>query len=1294
MDEQHACKRAAGGFSVCICVFLLIASTVGGVAGAKETLPDLNAASWIWQCKDWLKAGAERCCFRKAFELPAKPKRATVLITADNDYELFVNGTFLGGDGGHESVYWQSIEKYDIAKYLTPGRNVLAVRARTLGGSAGLVVAARVEMPDGAALELRTDQTWRAWLMADNDWQKANFDDSQWTPAVVISPMGKAPWGRLTYPGARSPNIRRQAMFVKPGPDFQWPAGMVFVRGSVPLKEPANFTVRVAGSRAYFEHDAASPAVLGRKLCTLVPAAPDGKLRQLCDAGKGLIASPSVSYDGKIIYFSMVPQGGKFYDVYRISADGSGLRALTKGLYHDFDPEPLPDGRIAFSSTRIGSRDEYHGNMASSIFTMNPDGSDIQPLTHHIVADHEPRVTAGGSVAFIRCDNFFERAKVETRIHQTRLDGTGGIVVLGADRGAIRYDRSRAAEYDSAWLRRFGFGSPAPLPDGRIAAISNFGLVRSGLLDSGAAKPERIPVPFMPFDVTPIPDGRLLCTVGRRWIGVIDTASGAVAKVRAVREVHSPAYLGPRPVPPLMSSHVDPAEAKRPDKTGYLFCQNVLNTKQTGADLARIKAVRIYEGKPFTLRSVRHRFVHIGVEAVELGTVPLASDGSFHVQVPADRAIAIQAVDAEGRAVINELSWIYVRPGERRSCVGCHSQRAASPRLADISVAGRCTPISLTAQGDPHRFRGNNAGNGGVLNLQMDRFREAAAINLYSQMPLDGKRADAPLPPGRPTEVARLCRQLAGEDDGVRISSARRLGILRDRAAIPALAKALKDPTREVRVAAALSMSACGNRQAVSPLLDALTDEHPLVAQAANVALENLTGHAVDFNAFASGGREQEAGKWRSWFKANDWPAIEAKLVARLAGKDPVSTCKAVETLGHVGGDLARKALRDYVAAQRKGELRTVMAAMRALGHLGDKQAVPLLADIIAKNKRKNPGKPLQLHELGWLQKPLYLTATASEALGWIGTPRAAEKLADTLTTLLDFWQYSHWSGDHTWLMGCNASIIHYRILEALDAMGTRVSAATIPNILRAVPIDPDRALLLEEDAYETLTARVVQRSGQTSAVMETCLAVLGDPAAKPVEALRAAVTASPPAVSVLPHCPETRAAQIASVVCLDTRYSARLRAAFNRYRAGKPSRKRSWISFFLARTFGKVGDRESVDALLAALDKDATEVSFGLEDPPNVFVYKAMEPYYRAAAAYALGRLGNSKAVPSLIKAAANFDNAMSVRHASARALAMLCDHSSVAQLQELAKNYPEVATRRALLIACQQAKTRTKPQ
>ena len=58
-----------------------------------------------------------------------------------------------------------------------------------------------------------------------------------------------------------------------------------------------------------------------------------------------------------------------------------------------------------------------------------------------------------------------------------------------------------------------------------------------------------------------------------------------------------------------------------------------------------------------------------------LGYAPIEPDGSFKLTVPADTPIGLAVVDAKGRAFQTHTNWIQVRPGERRTCDGCHSPR-------------------------------------------------------------------------------------------------------------------------------------------------------------------------------------------------------------------------------------------------------------------------------------------------------------------------------------------------------------------------------------------------------------------------------------------------------------------------------------------------------------------------------------------------------------------------------------------------------------------------------------------
>lgn len=57
-----------------------------------------------------------------------------------------------------------------------------------------------------------------------------------------------------------------------------------------------------------------------------------------------------------------------------------------------------------------------------------------------------------------------------------------------------------------------------------------------------------------------------------------------------------------------------------------------------------------------------------------VGYVPIEPDGSVKVEVPADVALAVSIVDADGRRTSSRhQSWLTVRPGETLTCNGCHA---------------------------------------------------------------------------------------------------------------------------------------------------------------------------------------------------------------------------------------------------------------------------------------------------------------------------------------------------------------------------------------------------------------------------------------------------------------------------------------------------------------------------------------------------------------------------------------------------------------------------------------------
>ncbi len=1257
---------------------------------------DLTQTGWFWTTEGGAPIGSfsdGARYFRASLTVPdpLPHGRIDLIVAADNLFTLYVNGKRIG-----RGTEWTRAARFDITRRLVPGRNQLAVLAiNTLPGPAGVLAVAVESRRGRAPAILPTDSGWKSHAEPFPGWQTAEFDDSSWPPARVLAAFGTGPWGTKS----RIPPAPEKLWVFPVEEDFTDPLyehSVVFVQGAIRIGSVGqNFIQNIGVSRAYTEFDTPSPSALGQRLCRLTPFRPDGTVTVLADAGGGLLGSPSVSYDGARIFFTMAREGESYFHVFRVDADGNNPRQVTAGPFHDFDPAELPDGRIVFASTRGGTAEEYHAVASFSLFTANADGSDIRPLTRHIVGDREPRVTADGALVFVRCDNFMERAKVETHIHRTRLDGSGGEIVIGPDRAPITYFPASGAEASSAWLRVYGAGCPTPLPDGRIAAITERGVVVS------SRRRGEIPGAYMPYDMSALPDGRLLCTAhDRSRLCILDPSSGKVTEVVDTEQlglfdgnwettrkgyvwedIHSAQLLAPRPTPPARPNLVNRQTDDPAGETGFLYCQNVRNTRHTSADVQRIRAIRVFEGRPFSLVPTQTIYAHIGTEGRELGTVPLAPDGSFYIEVPADRAIALQAVDAEGRSIINELSWIYVRPGERRACTGCHAPTGSSPPPRPVAAA-RAAPLRFPARGAPHRFRANNAANGGILNMQFSRFREAANINLFTSGAAIRGNGGKIHPASRSADREQLGLRAARSGPDLRLSAVQRLAVFRDRENQGVLLAALAGPTPEIRAGAALGLAACGGRGALPGLVALLADPHPAAAQAAHVALEHLTCLNIPFDAFGNE-REKQTDAWKRALETLDWTARESRLCAALKEGTEAEAYAAAEALGHVGAERGAAALRTYLTGHPDGNLRPLLAIMRALGQLGDRKAVSLLASILEDNMLRTEGKGNR--EFGAAQRPVYLAAGAAEALGRIGTERCAEILLQALPRLRDSSRYASACGDHGWLVGCHTSPLHYRILEALDRMQTARQTIPVATILRSLPMDKDRALLYEYDGYETLAARVVLRSGRAGDVVETCLAVLGETGTTKHEDLLSSIITSPHAERhIRKHTPQARAAQILSIVCVDPEAAPACRRRLRDYLRKEPSETRSWVCFMLIRTLAHLRDRQATGMLVQVLTDEPTEAAGGTIPPPNHWVYKTMKPFFRAAAAYALGEIGDPGSGPVLLNVLDNLDNAPAVRRQSAVALGKLADDDLRKTLRQRARFYPDLATRYALLAAC----------
>ena len=85
-----------------------------------------------------------------------------------------------------------------------------------------------------------------------------------------------------------------------------------------------------------------------------------------------------------------------------------------------------------------------------------------------------------------------------------------------------------------------------------------------------------------------------------------------------------------------------------------------------------------------------------------LGYAKIEADGSFRATVPSDTSLTLNVVDSEGRSFKVKENWLQVRPGENRTCNGCHSPRIGQPeRAASDAIALQRAPSTLTPPAIP-----------------------------------------------------------------------------------------------------------------------------------------------------------------------------------------------------------------------------------------------------------------------------------------------------------------------------------------------------------------------------------------------------------------------------------------------------------------------------------------------------------------------------------------------------------------------------------------------------------------
>ncbi|HVU58149.1 MAG TPA: sulfatase-like hydrolase/transferase [Puia sp.] len=120
--------------------------------------------------------------FRKELTVEEGVRGASLDITADAGYELFINGKRVGSGEG-----WRQPAHYTIDGFLTKGKNIFLVKVT---GLRGLLLEGELELGSGRRVVLRTDSSWRV-----------SRDEAEWREAFLYSAPPLGPWGDIGRPG-------------------------------------------------------------------------------------------------------------------------------------------------------------------------------------------------------------------------------------------------------------------------------------------------------------------------------------------------------------------------------------------------------------------------------------------------------------------------------------------------------------------------------------------------------------------------------------------------------------------------------------------------------------------------------------------------------------------------------------------------------------------------------------------------------------------------------------------------------------------------------------------------------------------------------------------------------------------------------------------------------------------------------------------------------------------------------------------------------------------------------------
>jgi hypothetical protein len=434
------------------------------------------------------------------------------------------------------------------------------------------------------------------------------------------------------------------------------------------------------------------------------------KATRIFQTDAGMIFDISPSYDGRKLLMSYRTGPKEPFHIWEINADGSGLRQLTSGRYHDFNPVYYPDGRIVFSSSRVEAYSMCQDFIACALYMMRADGSDIRRIDWTTLCSNVAAILPDGQILCTRWEYQDKTLFSWQGLWTIKPNGRqlslyygntltvpnarwGGKPIPGTDKVIFTLASHHFPPIGDIGIvdRRLGLENPKAIT--KLTSATNYKPTQGKTWRNNNWQPGDKYYPDSYTDPWPVSENLSLVSFGGETIGTSKQFqilalyhSGKTVPIYAEpdRSFFCPVSLNERALPAIITG-----DAPQEPGFGTFYVQDVYEgLSEQGVKPGQVKALRVWQQLPKKYNTEGPRIhdqyplIGFGTYYVKqiLGTVPVTANGSAYFKVPSNAELYFQALDENGKEIIRMGSVTQITTGETASCIGCHENRMSAPK--------------------------------------------------------------------------------------------------------------------------------------------------------------------------------------------------------------------------------------------------------------------------------------------------------------------------------------------------------------------------------------------------------------------------------------------------------------------------------------------------------------------------------------------------------------------------------------------------------------------------------------